>query len=97
MEQGICGSKPDRPILTPLEAKHIVHLSEQYASELDASGNPRGWTTFRHYDVPTTDIPVHHIPEVLSIFNRVLIEKIAPMICSLSQGRCLNIRRVSVS
>ncbi|CAM9325834.1 unnamed protein product, partial [Ectocarpus fasciculatus] len=43
----------------------------------------RGWTTTRHYDAPTTDIPVHEIPGVLEIFNKCVLKQLAPMLYGL--------------
>lgn len=37
-----------------------------------------GWTTSRHYAVPTTDIPVHAIPAVLAWFNASMSDRIVP-------------------
>jgi hypothetical protein len=39
-----------------------------------------GWTTSRHYAVPTTDVPVHQVPQVLAAYNTIMKESIAPML-----------------
>ena len=44
-----------------------------------------GWTTSRHYSVPTTDVPVHNIPSVLEAFNRILETKLFPSISVMYQ------------
>jgi hypothetical protein len=31
-----------------------------------------GWTTSRHYAVPTTDVPVHEVPAVLAQYNLLM-------------------------
>ena len=31
-----------------------------------------GWTTSRHYAVPTTDVPVHEVPAVLTQYNLLM-------------------------
>ena len=31
-----------------------------------------GWTTARHYGAPTTDLPLHEVPEALAAFNSAL-------------------------
>ncbi|GMH69826.1 hypothetical protein TrLO_g4985 [Triparma laevis f. longispina] len=41
----------------------------------------KGWTTTRHYEVPTHDIPISSIPEVLTIFNT----QIQPLLKNLIQ------------
>lgn len=47
------------------------------AAEAHASKNG-GWTTARHFAVPTTDVPVHAVPAVLAWFNRALADSIFP-------------------
>ena len=39
-----------------------------------------GWTTARHYAVPTTDVPVHRVPGALRWFNAVLERHAFPLI-----------------
>ena len=36
-----------------------------------------GWTTNRHYGVPTTDIPLHSIPQLLLWFNGIMRDRIS--------------------
>lgn len=48
------------------------------AAEAAATGG--GWTTQRHYAVPTTDVPVHTVPAVLAVFNKALQQRIAPFV-----------------
>ena len=52
-------------ILDAQECKHIVSLIEKRTQG-------REWTTSRHYSIPTTDIPVYQIPELLPWFNTQL-------------------------
>ena len=40
-------------------------------AEAHASSNG-GWTTARHFAVPTTDLPVHSSPDLLKWFNATL-------------------------
>jgi tetratricopeptide (TPR) repeat protein len=68
-------TKPDQPLLTLKECKQIIEWSEAAAAE-----QGQGWTTSRHYAVPTTDIPVHEIPRVLSLFNSILTNKLRPLL-----------------
>jgi hypothetical protein len=71
------------PILTPLECRTIVNWAEEKAKDaLGGSGGGSGWTTSRHYSVPTTDIPVHDIPPLLDWFNSIMRERIAPRLIS---------------
>ena len=57
----------------------IINDVEQY---LVKNG---GWTTSRHYSVPTTDVPVHNIPSVLAEFNHILETKLFPSISVMYQ------------
>jgi hypothetical protein len=52
----------------------MVHVAEQYQQQ-QPSGS---WSTSRHYAVPTTDIPICQIPEILAWFNRELERSIFP-------------------
>ncbi len=54
----------------------IIEEVEAYAA------NSGGWTTKRHYSVPTTDIPVHDVPTVLHIFNQALSDFIYPLLAN---------------
>ena len=61
-------------ILDPEECVHIVHVAEKYQQEQPSAS----WTTSRHYAVPTTDIPICQIPEILAWFNVQLETTIFP-------------------
>jgi hypothetical protein len=56
--------------------KTIIATTEEYARR------DGGWTTGRHYSVPTTDVPVHAMPSVLQWFNQLLSESLGPMLCA---------------
>ena len=63
------------PLITNEECIFVIDAAEKYSSN-DAGG----WSTARHYAVPTTDIPVHLIPEVNLWFKQILRNKIIPML-----------------
>jgi hypothetical protein len=65
-----------QPIISPDEAATAISFAEEYA---DIHG---GWSTDRHYAVPTTDIPVHTVPKLLQWFNHLLEKKIFPSLAS---------------
>ena len=47
----------------------------------EKAGEARGgWTTSRHYAVPTTDIPVHAIPDLLPLWNALMRDKLASLL-----------------
>lgn len=61
-------------ILDPGECTLMIAAVEEYQQK-HRCGN---WTTSRHYTVPTTDLPLCLVPELLSWFNVQLEEKIFP-------------------
>lgn len=65
----VCSSGP---LLSPAECDACVALAEARASSLG------GWTTSRHYAVPTTDLPVHESDALLGWFTRAFRGRIAP-------------------
>lgn len=91
---GIYGTTTQAIGISSEEADCIIRLTEDYVRALvDIVGEdgsitrkPRGWTTSRHYDAPTTDIPVHAISEVLNIFNKCALTKLGPMLYTLVVG-----------
>lgn len=56
--------------------KWIIHESECYATEND------GWTTKRHKNYPTTDLPVRQIPALSTPIINMIISNIFPIIGS---------------
>ena len=55
-----------------------IELAEAHASATD------GWTTARHFAVPTTDLPVHSSPDLLKWFNATLSESIFPAVAQVT-------------
>jgi len=69
-------TKPSQALLTPKECKQVIDWTEK-----EAQNRPgKGWTTDRHYDVPTTDLPVHEIPSLLPFFNDLLRCRLRPLL-----------------
>lgn len=60
------------PFLTVREAQRVLEDCENYAA---AHG---GWTTHRHRDYPTHDLPVDDIPELRAWLYPVLRERLVP-------------------
>jgi hypothetical protein len=52
-------------IISMKDCQMVIQCAESYAS---ARSNSDGWTTSRHYAVPTTDIPLHELTELHSWF-----------------------------
>ena len=63
------------PILSSDECRMAINWAEA-----EAKARTDGWTTSRHYAVPTTDIPVHEIPPLLDWFNQVLRDRLRPLL-----------------
>ena len=66
----------DEGILDAEDCLRMVKIAEKHQQD---SRNGE-WTTERHYAVPTTDIPVYQIPELLAWFNEQLETRIFPAV-----------------
>ena len=64
------------PLLSVGECREWVAAAEAAGAALG------GWTTSRHYAVPTTDIPVHAIPSLLPKWNSLMRDKLAPLLAA---------------
>ena len=64
----------DTPLLHREECTNIVQIAETEALQ-----RATGWTTSRHYAVPTTDLPIHEIPSLVLIFNK-LMNRVQPLL-----------------
>jgi hypothetical protein len=63
------------PMMSADECAMIIKHAE------DVTKHRGGWSTSRHYSVPTTDVPLHQLPaDVLKWFNQVLEVKLFPML-----------------
>ena len=63
------------PALTSETCKFVIGQTESYVEK-------NGWTTTRHYSVPTTDVPVSSVPSVLKWFNSSLYPKLSNFVSS---------------
>ena len=45
-----------------------------------SSSSSTGWTTSRHYSVPTTDLPVHGVPLLVPWFADLMTNSVAPLL-----------------
>jgi predicted 2-oxoglutarate/Fe(II)-dependent dioxygenase YbiX len=63
-------------MLSRAECAEWIALAEAAASKRG------GWTTARHYAVPTTDLPVHAVPELLPRWNAFRSAKLAPFLAA---------------
>jgi hypothetical protein len=70
-EDGYLIHKTFEPILTSTECDMIVEEAEQVASRI-------AWTTNRHGNFPTTDLPLVELPRTLTLLRRALVERIYP-------------------
>lgn len=67
-------TKHNHPIASKQELQQAIDWAESYASSAG------GWTTSRHYAVPTTDLPLHDIPPLLRWFNKLMEISIRPLL-----------------
>eukprot|EP00562_Extubocellulus_spinifer_P008198 CAMPEP_0178504300 /NCGR_PEP_ID=MMETSP0696-20121128/18515_1 /TAXON_ID=265572 /ORGANISM="Extubocellulus spinifer, Strain CCMP396" /LENGTH=834 /DNA_ID=CAMNT_0020133517 /DNA_START=53 /DNA_END=2557 /DNA_ORIENTATION=+ len=77
MEKTCFMTMPGAPLLSPDECKRAIRWAEDAATV-----RADGWTTSRHYAVPTTDIPVHEIPACIKWFNDVLDNRLRPLMAN---------------
>jgi hypothetical protein len=64
------------PLLSRDECARAIASAEAWA---ERNG---GWTTRRHYTVPTTDVPLSVLPDLLPWFNQALATRLFPALLS---------------
>jgi hypothetical protein len=63
------------PLLSEDECQFIIKTAEEHCNSTS------GWTTTRHYAVPTTDIPIHEIRKLHLLFTKKLwLGRIRPLL-----------------
>jgi hypothetical protein len=65
------------PLLPKQECVRAIEMAEEHAAN-----TPGGWTSSRHTQAATTDIPVKDIPPLLNWFNDKLESTLFPMLAS---------------
>jgi len=73
-EGGYLTHKTTRPILTPWECQNIIDEAESICSQRS------GWTTSRHANYPTTDIPVIELSQTTEFLREALHTRIYPLL-----------------
>ena len=61
------------PILTRMECQMMINEAERKAEDM-------GWTTTRHGNYPTTDLPLVELPQTLDFLRLALVERIYPLL-----------------
>ena len=61
------------PLLSEAECRLIIHITEEHCNSTS------GWSTSRHYAVPTTDIPIHEITKLHPLFTKLWSDRIRPL------------------
>ena len=56
-----------------------------------------GWTSKRHFNHPTTDIPLQELPRTLKWFNQLCLDRIYPMLGQAFDGMLPNPRALRVA
>jgi len=60
-------------VLSHGECKRMIQIAEDHAVS-------SGWTTSRHFAVPTTDVPIHDLPGLCEVFCKAWENKIRPLL-----------------
>ncbi|KAG7369572.1 hypothetical protein IV203_027318 [Nitzschia inconspicua] len=55
--------------------QHLIQIA------LDHAATAGGWTTNRHYAVPTQDLPVHKVPKLSEWFQKWMFSTLFPLLC----------------
>eukprot|EP01032_Pedospumella_encystans_P022953 gene22953-25998_t len=61
IEQRVFLTTAQQPLLCTTECQYVINATESFAAQAG------GWSTSRHYAVPTTDIPVHVVKSTHTI------------------------------
>lgn len=72
-ESGHLLHKTKNQVFSTQECQYIVQEAEYIADQM-------GWTTNRHGNYPTTDIPLVELPNTLRFLKRTLVERIYPLL-----------------
>lgn len=72
-ESGYLLHKTTRQVFTTEECRDIIN-------EAEAIGSLMGWTTKRHGNYPTTDIPLVELPDTLKFLRKSLVQRIYPLL-----------------
>lgn len=80
----------DYESLIPYQGGHLLHKTKQQVlsseecqrivDEAEIVANRMGWTTSRHGNYPTTDIPIVELPDTLQFLKKALVERIYPLL-----------------
>lgn len=68
------GRQGPAQVLSDVECAAVIAASEE------AAARRGGWTTARHYAVPTTDLPVHEDPVLLRWFRSLMRQRLGPLL-----------------
>ena len=79
---GHCIYQTTAPIVSASGCAEVIQTAESFACSEESSlgGGKGGWSTSRHYAVPTTDIALHRIPALLEWFQSLFASSIHPLL-----------------
>ena len=63
-----------KSVIEPSVCQELIECAQDFAQ------TNNGWTTSRHYAVPTTDIPVHEVPSLLTWFQGFMDKTLFPLL-----------------
>ena len=72
-ESGYLLHKTSIQVFSSLECQSIIEEAERVALEM-------GWTTNRHGNYPTTDIPIVELPNTMKFLRKALVQRVYPLL-----------------
>eukprot|EP00529_Nitzschia_sp_RCC80_P028919 CAMPEP_0113442888 /NCGR_PEP_ID=MMETSP0014_2-20120614/1848_1 /TAXON_ID=2857 /ORGANISM="Nitzschia sp." /LENGTH=337 /DNA_ID=CAMNT_0000333813 /DNA_START=85 /DNA_END=1098 /DNA_ORIENTATION=- /assembly_acc=CAM_ASM_000159 len=63
-----------KSVVEPSICNQLIEWAQDY------SKTNNGWTTSRHYAVPTTDVPLHEVPSLLKWFQGFMAKTLFPLL-----------------
>jgi len=94
-EGGVPGFGTGKPLAVMSESAGIPHEECMWAiTSVEKHIALHGWTTTRHASVPTTDVPVESVPELLPWFNRRIMGDLIPRLASMLLSCATSLRVV---
>jgi hypothetical protein len=79
------------PLISAEACEAVVAESELWAQWAG------GWTSTRHFNHPTTDIPLQELPRTRSWFNQACLTRIYPLLAHCFEGALPNPRALRVA
>ena len=79
------------PLVTAEECAAVIQEAEEWAERRD------GWTSTRHFNHPTTDIPLQELPRTRAWFNEACLDRLYPFLAACFAEALPNPRALRVA